>query len=120
MSTEVPEGFSISAHRHADIATVVVSGELDLHSAKLLDEWLAKVADAPVVEIDAAALTFVDSAGLRSLVVARQTTEARGAVLRFVAASEQLARLVEIAGLTDFLPGVARPGTAGEPGDAGA
>ena len=103
MSTGVPEGFSVAARQDGQTVTLVIAGELDLHSAKILDEYLAEVLDAPVVEVDAGAVSFVDSAGLRSLLVARQAAEERGAVCRLVAVSDQLARVLDIAGVTDLL-----------------
>lgn len=114
MTTGVPEGFSVKAWRNGTTMMVVLSGELDLHSSKLLDQELDLVSEAPVVEVDAGAVTFVDSAGLRSLLIARKAATARGAEVRFVAVSEQLARVVQMAGLTDFLPGA--PTSSGDNG----
>lgn len=122
MTTGVPEGFSVKAWRNGTTVKVVLSGELDMHSSKLLDQEMDELSEAPVVEVDAGAITFVDSAGLRSLLMARKAATARGSEVRFVAVSEQLARIVQMAGLTDFLPGArTAPGDEGTaaPGDAG-
>jgi anti-anti-sigma factor len=116
MTTGVPEGFSVKARRDGTTVTLVLSGELDLHSSKLLDHELDGVSDAPVLEVDAGAITFVDSAGLRSLLVACKAAKARDAEFRFVAVSDQLARIVRMAGLTDFLPGA--PTASGDEGTA--
>ena len=117
MTTGVPEGFSVKAWRNGTTVMVVLSGELDMHSSKLLDQEMDGLSEAPVVEVDAGAITFVDSAGLRSLLMARKAATARGSEVRFVAVSEQLARIVQMAGLTDFLPGA--PTALGDDGTAG-
>ena len=117
MTTGVPEGFSVKAWRNGTTVMVVLSGELDMHSSKLLDQEMDGLSEAPVVEVDAGAITFVDSAGLRSLLMARKAATARGSEVRFVAVSEQLARIVQMAGLTDFLPGA--PTAPGDDGTAG-
>jgi anti-anti-sigma factor len=58
-------------------------------------------------EIDAAGLTFADSAGLRALLVAHSDAGQRGVTLRLSRVSEQLDRLLEMTGLRETLVGVA-------------
>jgi anti-sigma B factor antagonist len=106
MSVEVPEEFSVSAQREGSHATVTVTGELDLHSSSVLTDRLAELSDVTEIELDAGGVSFIDSAGLRALLVASKAASDRGAELRVVVLSDQMARVVEIAGVSDLLPGV--------------
>jgi anti-sigma B factor antagonist len=106
MSVEVPEGFSVSAQRQGSRVTVTVRGELDLHSSAILTDRLAELSDVIDIELDVGGVSFIDSAGLRALLVASKAASDRGAELRVVVLSDQMARVVEIAGVTDLLPGV--------------
>ena len=106
MSVEVPEGFSVSARRDGSHVTVTITGELDLHSSSILTDRLAELTDVTDIEVDAGGVSFIDSAGLRALLMASKAASDRGAELRVVVLSDQMARVVEIAGVTDLLPGV--------------
>jgi anti-anti-sigma factor len=106
MSVEVPEEFSVSAQREGSHVTVTVTGELDLHSSTVLTERLAELTDVTDIELDAGGVSFIDSAGLRALLMASKAASDRGAGLRVVVLSDQVARVIEIAGVTDLLPGV--------------
>lgn len=122
MSVEVPEEFSVSAQREGAHATVTVTGELDLHSSSVLTDRLAELSDVTEIELDAGGVSFIDSAGLRALLVASKAASDRGAELRIVVLSDQMARVVEIAGVTDLLPGVPTArvtDTATDPDDPG-
>jgi anti-sigma B factor antagonist len=106
MSGEVPDEFSVSARREGPHVTVTVTGELDLHSSPVLTDRLAELSDVTEIELDAGGVSFIDSAGLRALLVASKAASDRGAELRIVVLSDQMARVVEMAGVTDLLPGV--------------
>ena len=54
------------------------------------------------VAVDGSGLSFVDSAGLRTLVLARRDTAARGGSLWLRTPSPALERLLELSGLTDL------------------
>ena len=76
---------------------VHVSGELDLATAPLLEEALADVSGEKLV-IDLSGCTFLDSAGIRTLVAAtRDRSGARR--LRIVTADPGIVRLLEITGV---------------------
>lgn len=95
----------ISSHRDGAVAVIALAGELDLHGAGLLDAEVRRLFGDPVegVEIDAGDLEFVDSSGLRSLMLARGEAEAVGASFRITAVSPAVNRVIEIAGLAGYL-----------------
>jgi anti-sigma B factor antagonist len=76
-----------------------VSGELDALSATLLSRHLDGLDLAPdqVVLLDLAAVSFIDSSGLRELVA-----PTRG-VIRVIAASDVVRRILEITGLEEMM-----------------
>ena len=90
MSVEVPEEFSVSAQREGSHATVTVTGELDLHSSSVLTDRLAELSD--VTEIERTPGRLHRPAGLRALLVASKAASDRGAELRVVVLSDQMAR----------------------------
>lgn len=81
---------------------LVVAGDIDMSTeAELLaacEELLAT--GAPVVEIDLAGVTFIDSSGLGALVHVQRTTEQEGRELRLVHPPRPVTRLLEVTGLT--------------------
>ena len=104
MRMEHPEEFTMAVRRDGRRAVVVISGELDLHESERLSERLSTVvADAATIELDAQRVTFIDSAGLRVLLVAWQAARERGAELRVTAVSKQMAWMLEVAGVPDLL-----------------
>ncbi len=93
-----------------DGAKVVVEarGELDIYTSNgllaLVEQLCAD--DVTEIELDGEGLAFVDSAGLRALVVAHERAAGLGVRLRISAASEPLHHVLMITGLDDLL----RPG----------
>jgi anti-anti-sigma factor len=80
---------------------VHVSGELDLATAPLLEEALGGAAPEQLV-IDLSGCTFLDSAGIRTLVGAARD---RGGAsrLRIVTADPGIVRLLEITGVDTLI-----------------
>jgi anti-sigma B factor antagonist len=72
---------------------LVLAGELDLYAAELLNE---AVAASAIDRIDLAAVSFVDSYGLRSLLEAQRAAAGRGVRLVLEAPSPEVTRLLEI------------------------
>ena len=99
------EVLAISARRDGERVVITLVGELDYHGADRLGVVLRNALIAPVdsVEVDASGLTFVDSSGLRSIVLARATTHDIGATFRVGAASLVVKRVIEVAGLAGVL-----------------
>jgi anti-anti-sigma factor len=106
VDVEAPDDFTIVVRRDGPHAIVEICGELDLHeSARFEEQVSATLTDVATIELDASGLTFIDSAGLQALLAARDGARERGIDFRFTAVSEQVARVVEVAGLHDLLSG---------------
>ncbi len=81
---------------------LVVSGELDAHTApKLADALAAHQGNNAVV--DMSDVDFVDSSGLRTLIDAHQAAEAMGGRFVIRQPSATVVRLFEISGVNDYL-----------------
>jgi anti-anti-sigma factor len=97
-----PSGFSISTSEHDGRAVVVVRGELDLATAPDLEAVVSERLDAgQEVVVDLRDLEFMDSSGLRVLVVAHtRATDSGG---RFVIVRPpvggEVAKIMSIAGI---------------------
>jgi anti-anti-sigma factor len=77
-------------------------GELDVATKDLLLNAVRRGSTAPL-RVDATGVTFVDCAGLGSLVELAAETRASGRAFEISAASRPLTRLTELTGLTDVL-----------------
>ena len=86
-------------------ATLQASGELDIYTSgrflAVSEQLCAQELDRIVVEGDD--LTFVDSAGLRALVLAHDRASVRGIDLRVASASDALSKVLSMTGLDDLL-----------------
>jgi anti-sigma B factor antagonist len=107
--------FTVVRELDGDVGIVRARGELDLASAPQLARAISLAAGGhrPRVLVDLSALEFCDSAGLRALLGAAREVEARaGRLVVAVEPEGMVARLLEMAGLTEFLrvhaPGEAR------------
>jgi anti-sigma B factor antagonist len=82
---------------------LVLSGELDAHTAPLLVEALNSLAGIANIRIDFAGVEFMDSSGLNVLVEAHQHAVDSDRVLTIEQPSRAVHRLLEISGLLDHL-----------------
>ena len=92
------------------VARVRLDGELDAHTSEELVDALdgllrCDASGAPLshVEVDGSGLTFVDSAGLRAIVLGLVQATNAGIAFEVSAASEPFARVLSITGLDDAL-----------------
>ena len=81
-----------------------IAGEVDLATAPRLEEALADVV-SEVVVLDLSRCTFLDSAGIRTLVAASRRLSDAGRTLRIVSVDPGIIRLLEITAV-DTLIGV--------------
>ena len=107
--TNPGEVFTVSTRRQGAVAVVELAGELDLHESRRLSAALSRLLDEPsdgpldAIQLDAGALTFIDSAGVRAVLVARAAAADRGIAFSFVRVSPAIRRIVEIAGAGELL-----------------
>ena len=106
--------FRAVTHR-PDAATwlVTVSGELDLATAPRLEAIFEALEPAPSdrVVVDLAAVTFLDSSGIRALVRAKRRLDDLRAALVVDGASPSARQVLEIAGVLDLLSDGSDPAT---------
>ncbi len=86
-----------------DTATLIVHGEIDLDTIDVLTGALADVRSSQQVLVDLADVTYMDSAGLRTLMTTKADIEQHGGRLRVTTASNIVDRLIEIAGVAALL-----------------
>jgi anti-sigma B factor antagonist len=80
------------------VALLALDGDLDPFTAPLLRERLDDLGDVKGLRLDVSALRFIDSSGLRVLVVAHQKLEPGGQLV-LEGANDMTRRVIEIAGL---------------------
>jgi anti-sigma B factor antagonist len=87
------------------VTIVAVGGEIDSSNCDRLQNLLSERAGAgsEVVEVDLANVTFIDSSGLRALLVGQQAIVSAQGSMRVVNPSDNVRRLFEITGLTERL-----------------
>lgn len=98
MPDEPVATFRASAHEAGDAVVVRAEGELDLVGAPRLLKALPESGSSPVV-LDLAAVTFMDSSGLRSLLEARQACSDAGRPFAIARPSDAVARVLELVDL---------------------
>jgi anti-anti-sigma factor len=96
---------TVVVDRGATPPTIALSGELDPHTAPLLQGEIDGVLDQGGTDLvlDLSALGFVDSSGLRVLIAAQHQLAAQGGTLVLRSPSETVRRLLEITGLVDHV-----------------
>ena len=87
------------------VTTVVVHGEADLAARSTLDDFLgqALASTAPRINVDLAAVTYLESACLRSLLNAHSAAAEQNRRLRVIYASGVVLRVFEVAGVAEIL-----------------
>ena len=108
-STSTPLDISVERAESGTESTVVVRGEIDLDSSeqlsRALDEAvaaLAEIGQATRLHLDLSGVDYMDSTGLRSVLVARDELAQRGGTLDVTSASNIVRRLIEITGLSEL------------------
>jgi anti-sigma B factor antagonist len=100
-----PQNFTLTTRREGERGIVAMAGELDLHTADQLTAAVSTLLDQHVtaLDVDAGGLSFADSAGLRAVLTARAAAQKVGVSFGVTEASEPVARLIEITGLSELL-----------------
>ena len=122
MPSDAQRARTSNASGHLDIATraageqatVSLAGELDVSAAAEVAsslEGLAGETKAIVLDIDS--VSFIDSAGLRCILVCQDMCREAGVELTLTPGSPRVRRVFEVTGLIDRLPAPG-PGAADE------
>ena len=83
---------------------LVLSGRLDTNTAPLLHEALIPSFDeAKQIELDFSQLSYIASAGLRTLLTAQKTAESKGASLTLSGVLEEIKDIFRMTGFDDIL-----------------
>lgn len=97
--------FSIDAEQLDGGAVVRVTGELDLSThERLADELTSIAAGGDAIVVDLGGCDFIDSSGIRALLIGRQAAEDNGGTLALAAAKPQVMRILDVTGVASALP----------------
>jgi len=102
-----PEGpLAVRIDDEGDSLAVQVVGELDIATAPMLEDSLRSALERnpSSIILDLDAVGFIDSEGLRTLLVAAQRSRQDGDRLHIRCAAGPVRRMIEIAGLERLLP----------------
>ena len=93
--------FSVRTEQRDAAAVVIPSGELDIATAPALEQELDRAFESSSarVVLDLRELEFIDSSGLRTLLMARRRADIARAHFSLVAGDRALQRTLEIAGI---------------------
>jgi anti-sigma B factor antagonist len=109
----------VKTSSEGDSVRLSLSGELDLASAPRVEEELRSVElqSPPLIVLDLRELTFMDSTGLRLLVLADSRARDAGRRLTIVPGPDTVQRVFHVTGLDNHLDLVAEepPAHGGEP-----
>ena len=99
--------FDLIAVLDGDHARVMITGDLDINSAPRLISTMQDLTAPPIrrIDLDCQGVTFLDSAGVRSLIVIRSETARADVDLLLVEPSMAVSRVMEMTGLTGLLTG---------------
>jgi anti-sigma B factor antagonist len=104
--------FDVQIEQRGDAVHVVMSGELDISTAQRLEDDLKRVeADKPATTVlDLQQLSFMDSTGLRLLIMADSRARAEDRRLVIVQGNEMVQRVMRLTRLDERLTIVEDPG----------
>lgn len=102
---ELPYGLPVSVAVEGDDLVVYVKGDIDIGNADGLPAALLAATSGTdtSVLIDIAEVTFLDSSGLRAILICEATLSREGITLKVRNATEQSRRVFEISGLRHLL-----------------
>jgi anti-sigma B factor antagonist len=107
-SADIPQFEITSGPGPDDLYVVRVAGEVDMsHEDELRDELRAAVAaDAKGIVVDLTECEFIDSSGVRTLLLSREEQRAdRGPEkLAVAASSDQILRILSVMGIDQVIP----------------
>lgn len=101
-----PGELSIASRREGDTHTITLTGELDIANAGGVEQELIRVegTDARAIVVDLSGVTFMDSIGIRLLLLADARSRADSDRLAIQRPSDHVRRVLRIAGVAQRLP----------------
>ncbi len=104
----------MDARREQDRLVLQLGGELDLASSPVFERALEdpQVAAAPLLVLDLDGLNFVDSTGLRVILLAHESARARNQEFAITPGSPQVQRLLSITSVAEHMRVIASPDDA--------
>jgi anti-anti-sigma factor len=102
--------------RNGTVAVIAATGELDLSGAAVLEAELDRLAEEPelgTIVLDLRALEFMDSSGLRLIVLTDMRARESGRRFALVRGTETVHRVFEITRMSERLDFVATPEEVG-------
>lgn len=105
------EHLQVETRRTEDRVVLHLTGELDLASSSILERALgeAEVTSAPLLVLDLDELKFVDSTGLRVILLAHERAKERGQEFAITPGSPQVQRLLSITSVAEHMRVLASP-----------
>jgi anti-anti-sigma factor len=105
------EHLSVDARREQDRVVLRLEGELDLASSPVLERALEglEIAETPLLVLDLDGLRFVDSTGLRIILLAHESARGRGQEFAITPGSPQVQRLLSITSVAEHMRVIASP-----------
>jgi anti-anti-sigma factor len=105
------EHLRVDARRTDERVVLHLTGELDLASSPIFERALedADVASAPLLVLDLDELKFVDSTGLRVILLAHEGSRARGQEFAITQGSPQVQRLLSITSVAEHMRVLSTP-----------
>jgi len=98
--------FEAVVSQEGTVCRIRLNGEFDLEgfpdAAKLFGQAFSNGSSA--VEVDLRGLTFLDSSGIRSLLMANRDSKSAGVTLTIIPGPPELQHVFEVAGLLEELP----------------
>lgn len=102
-----PHGLELKIERGTRYTTISVAGEIDYGTASQLRSALVDLVHGGAAEVvvDLSSVTFIDSTALSVLVQAKQRFDDAGQRMSVTGTQPRVARVLELAGLNDYLVG---------------
>jgi anti-anti-sigma factor len=97
---------TMRSRRAGETHTLALAGEVDIATTAQVEQELLRVegSDAASIVLDLSQLSFIDSTGIRMLVMADARSRADSARLSVVRPPETVLRVLRLAGIEERLP----------------
>lgn len=94
--------FACRVQRHPDVTIIRVTGELDLASAPVFEEYVRANRDARRLLVDLGTVTYLDSRGLLALATAGDQIAQVNGRMEIVAGNQNTRKLLAVTGLDEL------------------